>query len=104
MVQRNKRGLRLDSLSHLLLGGHQAPFWINQCEAKRLGAALATSDPEERMPPDGSSEMDLVHEKPGGGVVWRHHKELMDREDSPSILGCTHWSLLPLERPKCPMG
>ena len=108
-AKKQKGGLRLDSLSHLLLGGASGPI-LDPTNVKQsaLVQRLQHPDPEERMPPDGSSKW--TSSMKDQVVEWfgEHHKELMDREnreDSPFDSEVyTHWSLLPLERPQVPHG
>ena len=56
-AKKQKGGLRLDSLSHLLLGGASGPI-LDPTDVKQsaLVQRLQHPDPEERMPPDGSSK------------------------------------------------
>ena len=89
MVQRNKRGIASGQPLSSPAGGASGPI-LDPTNVKQsaLVQRLQHPDPEERMPPDGSSKW--TSSMKDQVVEWfgEHHKELMDREDSPSILGC----------------
>ena len=95
-------GLRVDSVAGLLAGGDSGPAVVaGDPAAGTLLARLVTTDPDERMPPEGEAEP-LSPAQVGVLRAWIAAGCPTPDDDRPEADPRDHWSFRPRARPAVP--